>query len=136
MSKFFSSNPVWQGNGLFLVRIIFSVFLIIHGMEVFDTEKMKNYVGWDTFKSNSLLPYIGKAAEFIAGVLFFFGLFTRLACLLTIGTFAYITFFVGNGKFWMDDQHPFLFVLLAFVFMFTGPGNYSLDKVIFKKRYL
>lgn len=134
MSNFFSSNPLWQGNGLFLVRIIFSVFLIIHGMEVFDAEKMNNYVGWDTFKSSSLLPYIGKAAEFIAGVLLFPGLFTRIACLITIGTFAYITFFVGDGKFWMENQHSFLFVLIALVFIFTGPGNFSLDKMIFKKR--
>lgn len=133
MKSFFYPGPIWQGNGLFLIRIIFSIFLIIHGMEVFDPEKMKNYTGWDAFKTSSWLPYLGKAAEFIAGILLLLGLFTRIACLLTIGTFGYITFLVGNGKFWMEDQHPFLFVLLALVFIFTGPGNFSLDKLIFKK---
>ena len=133
MKSFFYPGPLWQGNGLFLIRIIFSIFLVIHGIEVFDPEKMKNYIGWDTFKTSSWLPYLGKATEFIAGILLLLGLFTRIACLLTMGTFGYITFLVGNGKFWMEDQHPFLFVLLALVFIFTGPGNFSLDKMIFKK---
>ena len=133
MKKFFSPNPMWQDNGLFLIRLMLAIFLIIHGLEVFDPEKMKNYSGWETFKSSSAMPYIGKIAEFVAGILLLLGLFTRLACILVIGTFGYITFFVGKGKFWMDDQHPFLFVLLALVFIFTGPGNFSLDKIIFKK---
>jgi hypothetical protein len=46
---------------------------------------------------------------------------------------SYIAFFVGHGKVWYEDQHPFLLVLLAMVFFFTGPGNISLDKMIFKK---
>ena len=134
MNRFFSSNPLWQANGLLLIRIIFSVFLIIHGMEVFDPEKMKNYISWDTFKSSALMPYIGKVAEFIAGILLFLGLFTRIACILIIGTFAYITFSIGKGRFWMEDQHPFLFVLLGLVFLFIGPGPMSLDHKLFKNK--
>lgn len=132
MKKVLSSDPIWQSGGLFLIRIIFSVFLIIHGSEVFDAEKMKSYISWDIFKTSSTLPYIGKAAELIAGILLFLGLFTRLACLIIIGTFAYITFFIGKGIFWMDDQHPFLFILLALVFFFTGAGKFSLDNRLFK----
>lgn len=134
MRKFFSSQPLWQSTGLLLIRIVLSIFLIIHGVELFDAEKMKGYISWDTFKSSEIMPYIGKAAELIAGILLLVGLFTRLACLMIIGTFAYITFFVGNGKFWMEDQHPFMFVLLALVFFFTGPGNFSFDKLIFNTK--
>lgn len=134
MKSFFAPAPLWQANGLFFIRIVFAVFLLIHGIEVFDPEKMKNYISWDVFKTSSALPYIGKAAEFIAGILMLLGLFTRLACLITIGTFVYITFFIGNSKFWMDDQHPFLFVLLALVFFFTGPGRISLDHLFFNKK--
>lgn len=133
MKNLLSSNPFMQNSGLFLIRIILAVFLIIHGIEVFDPEKMKGYAGWENFKASEYLPYIGKAAELLAGILMLVGLFTRIACLIVIGTFAYITFFVGKGKFWMEDQHPFLFVLLALVFIFTGPGNLSLDKMLFKK---
>ena len=132
MSKFFSPSPFWQNAGLFLVRIMIGFFLIYHGKEVFDAAKMQEYVKWDTFKSSSVMPYLGKGAEFVAGVLLVLGLFTRIACLITIGTFGYITFFVGKGKFWMEDQHPFLFVLITLLFIFIGPGALSLDGLFFK----
>jgi uncharacterized membrane protein YphA (DoxX/SURF4 family) len=47
---------------------------------------------------------------------------------------AYITFIVGHGKIWYEDQYPFLFVLLGLVFIFTGPGKFSVDYFIVKKR--
>ncbi len=40
-------------------------------------------------------------------------------------------FFVGHGKIWYEDQHPFLFVLLAFVFFFIGGGKWSVDYLLF-----
>jgi uncharacterized membrane protein YphA (DoxX/SURF4 family) len=46
----------------------------------------------------------------------------------------YITFVVGGGKIWYEDQYPFLFVLLAMVFFFTGPGKWSIDSSLFNKR--
>ena len=132
MKKLFSPHPLMQDTGLLLIRVLFAVFLIIHGIEVFDEVKMTGYAGWDTFKGSTYLPYVGKAAEFIAGILLLFGILTRIACLIVIATFAYITFFIGHGKFWMDDQHPFLFILLALVFIFTGAGRISLDNKLFK----
>lgn len=80
--------------------------------------------------------YAGKAAELLAGILFVLGLFTRIASLLTIGTMCYITFMLGNGIIWNNDQHPFLFVLLALVFFFTGAGRFSLDQYLFSKKSL
>jgi uncharacterized membrane protein YphA (DoxX/SURF4 family) len=46
----------------------------------------------------------------------------------------YVSFFVGHGKIWYEDQHPFLFVLLALVFFFYGPGKMSVDQLLFGKR--
>ena len=134
MKKLFSAESFGVNNVLFVLRIVIGIFLIIHGKEVFDSAKMEEYAKWDNFKSSSFMPYLGKGSEFVAGVLLLLGLFTRLACVITIGTFAYITFFVGNGKFWMDDQHPFMFVLFGLLFIFTGPGTASLDAVIFKRK--
>lgn len=133
MHKIYSAQPIAQDNGIAVLRIIIAIFLIIHGKEVFDIEKMEEYMKWDTFKSSGFMPYLGKGAELVAGVLLLPGLFTRLACIITIGTFAYITFFVGEGKFWMNDQHPFMFVLFGLLFFFTGPGAMSLDRILFKK---
>lgn len=133
LKKLLSTQSISQNNGLAFIRILIGGFIVYHGMEVFMPDKMAEYVKWDTFKSNSIMPYIGKASEFVAGVLLLLGLFTRVACLIIIGTFVYICFFVGTGKFWMDDQYPFLFAIFGLLFFFTGPVKWSIDNLIFKK---
>ena len=136
MNKFFSSSPLWQTAGLTLIRMTVGIFMIYHGMEVFSAEKMSGYMQWDMFKNSSsakTMVYVGKASEFVGGVLLFLGLFTRAAALLLAGTMSYIAFFVGHGKIWSEDQHPFLFVLLALVFFFTGGGKWSADYLLLKK---
>lgn len=136
MKKFFSTEGIFQDEGLAIVRVVVGLFLVYHGWEVFDATKMKEYATWDVFKqtfSSSFLVYLGKGSELLAGFLLTIGLLTRLACLIIIGTMLYITFFVGHGKFWYEDQHPFLFVLLALVFFFTGPSKWSLDALSRKK---
>jgi len=90
---------------------------------------------WDNFKGPSarIMVYFGKTSELLAGVLLFLGLFTRLGAVILIGTLSYVTFFVGHGKFWYEDQHPFMFVLFGIFFVFLGPGAWSLDALLFKR---
>ena len=136
MNRFLSPSPVWQNQGIALVRMIVGFFMIYHGWEVFDPKAMEGYLGWDQFKNMSarkFLVYLGKGTELVGGIFLFIGLFTRLACLVLIITMLYITFVVSHGKIWYEDQHPFLFVLLGFVFLFTGPGSMSLDRILFQK---
>ncbi|MEQ1587693.1 MAG: DoxX family protein [Cyclobacteriaceae bacterium] len=136
MNSFFSSTPIALSQGIALVRIIVGALIVYHGQEVFNPELMNGYMTWDTFdKSNArLLVYLGKSSELIAGISLLLGLFTRIGALITIGTFSYITFFIGSGKFWYEDQHPFMFVLFGLLFLFTGPGAWSMDALIFNKR--
>ena len=136
MNSFFSSTPIALPQGIGLVRIIVGALIVYHGQEVFNPELMNEYMSWDTFdKSNArLLVYLGKSSELIAGISLLLGLFTRIGAIITIGTLSYITFFIGNGKFWYEDQHPFMFVLFGLLFLFTGPGAWSMDALIFNKR--
>ena len=139
MNKFLSSSPLGQNAGLALVRLVVGFFMIYHGWEIFSETKMNEYLQWDQFKLSSngkFIVYTGKAAELIAGVLLFIGLFTRFASLVLIGTMSYIAFFVGHGKVWYEDQHPFLFVLLGIVFLLIGGGRWSADHYVFKKKSL
>lgn len=136
MSTFLSAQPIKQNTGVALVRLITGGFLFYHGLEVFDNSVMAEYGKWDMFKINGhpmLMPYIGKGSELVAGTLLILGLFTRIACIIVAGTMLYITFFVGHGKFWYEDQHPFMFVLMALILFFTGPGALSLDALLFGK---
>jgi putative oxidoreductase len=136
MINFLSASPILANQGLAIVRIIIGALLIYHGQEVFNAELMKGYMQWNTFKGSTAmaLVYIGKSSELLAGVLLFAGLLTRLGTVLIVGTFSYITFFVGHGKFWYEDQHPFMFLLFGLLFFFTGPGAWSIDGLIFKRK--
>lgn len=136
MNNFLSPLPFWQNNGIALIRIIIGGFLIYHGWEIFNVRIMQEYMKWDMFKDSTpakIFVYAGKVAELLSGLFLLLGLFTRVACIMVIGTMAYIAFFVGNGKIWYEDQYPFLFVIIGFIFIFTGPGSLSLDAKIFKK---
>lgn len=135
MNRFLSPSPLMQDGGIALIRLIVGFFLIYHGWEVFSPAKMNVYLEWDMFKkpNGKFLVYLGKGSELAGGILLFLGLFTRLGSLIIMGSLGYIAFIVGHGKVWWEDQYPFLFVLLALVFFFTGPGAMSLDNLIFKR---
>ena len=135
MKRFFSPLAMYPDEIVGIVRIVLGALLIFHGIEIFDPETMNGYLQWDMFKkpSGKLLVYAGKTSEFIAGILFFFGILTRLSAFVVICTFSYVTFFVGKGRFWYEDQHPFMFLLFGILFLFIGPGKWSLDNVIFKR---
>jgi Predicted membrane protein len=133
----FSSSPFWQQQALSIIRIITGLFMAYHGLEIFDQAKINEYAGWDSFKNLSyplVIVYAGKGAEFIGGMLLAMGLITRIAAVLLAATMLYVSLFVGHGKIWYEDQHPFLFVLLCMVFIFLGPGKWSLDHLLFKRK--
>ena len=132
--RLLSYSPISQEAGISVIRIIVGLFMTYHGWEVFDSETMKGYLTQDAFKNySSPLPmiYMGKTAELISGLLLTFGFLTRVGCIILMMTMLYISFFVGHGRIWYEDQHPFLFVLLALVFFFTGSGKWSVDYLIF-----
>lgn len=138
MQRFFSAEPVRLSWGIALVRIITGAFLIFHGWECFDAEKMKMYAGWFAdrhYAEPAAWAYAGKIAELLAGIGFVLGFLTRLAALGSIAAFAGIIFLLGDkGKIFESDQHPFLFILISVLFLFTGPGALSLDSVLFKTK--
>jgi putative oxidoreductase len=127
----------WQQTGLATIRIITGLLMAYHGWEVFDSTKMAEYVKWDVIKTLPAplaMVYIGKGLELVTGICFVLGLFTRVAALLMVLDMLFICFKVGNGRFWYEDQHPFIFALLALLFFFTGPVKWSIDLLWFKNK--
>jgi putative oxidoreductase len=119
-----------------VIRILTGLLMVYHGMEVFSKETMEMYQGWDKVKAlpfGSFMVYAGKAGELITGILLALGLFTRWASLAMAAIMFFVSFFIGSGKFWYEDQHPFLFGLMALVFTIFGPGAWALDNKISKK---
>jgi putative oxidoreductase len=130
-----SPEPIGLFKAIAVIRIVVGLLMVYHGIEVFDSELMQGYIKWDVFKNKAatFMVYLGKSSELIAGIFLTLGLLTRVGAIILLGTMLYITFFVGQGRFWYQDQHPFMFVLFAVLFFFTGPGAWSLDAVLFKK---
>ena len=138
MNKFFSPSPISQRYGIAIVRIITGIFLVYHGWEAFDAEKMKMYTGWFVerkYDNPAAWAYAGKIAELLAGIGFVLGLFTRLSAIAAIAAFLGVIFILGGkGKIFQGDQHPFLFILIAILFLFTGPGALSMDELLFQRK--
>jgi putative oxidoreductase len=136
-NKFFSAAPLWQNNGIAMLRIITGLLMAYHGLEVFDSKTMTGYTEWEVIKKLPwplFMVYMGKGLELVTGICLLLGLFTRIAALFLFIDMIFICFKVGGGKFYYEDQHPFIFALLALVFFFTGPVQWSLDKIVFNKK--
>lgn len=136
MKKQLTSEGVW-GNGISLIRILVGLMMAYHGIETFDANKINDYGKWLgelNFPNPLLMAYLGKGTEFVGGVFLALGLFTRFAVVPLSITMLVISFFMGKGKIFMDDQHPFLFVLLFLVFLFVGAGKWSLDYWLFDRK--
>jgi putative oxidoreductase len=138
MKTFFSPAPYFPDKIIAVVRIIVGLLMVYHGQEVFDSKLMQEYAKWDVFKDKSavMMVYAGKSSELVAGILLTLGLFTRVGAVLLIGTMAYILFFVGHGRFWYEDQHPFMFILFGILFLFYGPGAWSLDAALHRRTHV
>lgn len=123
-------------KGMAVLRIITGLLMAYHGLEVFSEETMDMYMGWDSVKAlpaGNFMVYAGKAGELAAGILLTLGLFTRWSALAMAVIMFFICFFIGSGKFWYEDQHPFLFAMMALVFTIYGPGAWAIDSKIQKK---
>ena len=135
LNKLFSPLPLWQDSGLAVLRIITGLLMMYHGWEIFDGAVMKDYATWDMIKTLPApltMVYLGKGLELVTGICFMLGLFTRISAILMAVNMLFICFKIGNGKFYYQDQHSFLFAMVAMVFFFTGPVKWSLDKLWFK----
>lgn len=137
IKSLFSPQPLWMENGLAVIRILTGFMMAYHGLEIFDPAAMQPYTTWDVIKglpAPEVMVYLGKGIEFVSGVGFIVGAFTRIASLLMAADMLFICFVIGHGKFYYEDQHPFLFAVIAIIFFFTGPVKWALDFSIFKEK--
>lgn len=72
--------------------------------------------------------------ELACGLLLALGLGTRLAAIPFAFTMLVAIFHVHWDDPWSDKEHPFLFLVPAIVLAITGPGRYSLDHLIARRR--
>lgn len=135
LKQLLSSNAILK-NWLILVRIFAGIIIARYGFEIFNQDKMKGNADWLTdihLPAPVFMAYLGKATELIGGVLLIIGLCTRFAAIALVITMSVITFLMGKGKIFGDEQLPFLLLLLFVSFIFSGAGKWSLDYLLFDR---
>ena len=130
MNWLVTSEP-WSNKGIAFVRVIFGILLIIHGSQLFHSDEMKDYGPWLTDLGVPLpmiSVYSGKAIELLGGVCLVMGVFLRIACILLMLVFLFISVVMGGGKILTDAQHAFMFFLFSMLFLFCGDSGYSVRR--------
>jgi putative oxidoreductase len=136
MFKRMLSSKLLFPNSFFVIRVIIGILIAKEGFQVFNKSHMDGNFAWLKdihFPAPVFMAYVGKTAELIGGISLAIGLLTRFSGLVLVIDMAVITFIMGSGKFWNQDELPFLLLLIFACFIFLGGGIYSLDHLLFNK---
>jgi putative oxidoreductase len=143
-------NTKISANGLHIailvIRVVFGVTMLFHGYEKlidFSTmsssdfwAKQVNFLGMGGKVSLALVVF----AEFFCAIFLILGLFTRPALIILIICMAYAWLFTHKAHIFSKNEQgniegiesAFEYVLIYIALLLTGPGKYSIDKLLFK----
>ena len=121
-------------SGLFVLRVAFGVFMLVHGMQKLMgfsemADKFPDPIGIGS--QLSLIMAIG--AEVGCSILLILGLGTRLAVIPLASTMIVALFVVHAADPWKVKELAALYLAVYAVIFITGPGRCSLDEKLFSK---
>lgn len=135
------SQPTTVSLALLILRLIAGGAFVIHGWL-----KIQHPASWVPPGAPISIPAFFQAlaaiSEFCGGIAWILGLLTPLAsfgigCTMAVAVYFH-AFVFGDPFVNLTGGHafelPLLFLSLAVSFLFTGPGQYSLDARIFIER--
>ena len=135
MSQFFSTKYK-QGAldfSLFLLRLAGGGLMIKHGFDklIHFNDKVRTFS--DPLHIGSTLSLsLVIFAEFFCATLIVFGLLTRLAAIPLVICFSIVLFVIHRGEVWGEGESAALFLAVYLALLFTGPGKFSLDRLLGK----
>jgi putative oxidoreductase len=136
MKKLFSTK-VSEGTlslALFILRIgAGSLMMVQHGLVKLQGFAAKANTFADPFglgptTSLSLVIF----AEFFCTAFIILGLFTRLAAIPLVIAMSVALFISNKGNFFGRGELPGIFLICFLILLLTGPGRFSLDRLIGK----
>lgn len=136
-----TSNPVYRffatetNTGPTLLRLLLAGFFAYHAAQkLFGwLPQMELLTDWSAITLSALptaLAFMLKGVELVLSLLFFLGLLTRLAALVTLALMAAALYTIHLNDGLAAMQHPLTIAVIALSLLFLGAGRFSLDRAI------
>lgn len=132
-----SPLAAYQDWGLLVLRLAFATQLIVGTQDnVFSWERMLEF---RDFLEAQGIPYplvaahVSAWAQFICGILWLLGLFTRWAALIMVINFCVALLLVHLGLPYEQNILALNLLAVSLCLLFTGPGRLSLDARLLKQ---
>ena len=124
---------------LLLLRLVTGLAFMLHGWS--KIQHPFTWLGADSW-APGFLQAIAAFAEFGGGLSLILGLLTPIACcgLVCVMTTAIVAVHLPKGDAFVGGQGggsfelPLVYLAVALTLMWVGPGIYSLDNMLFKKK--
>lgn len=129
------STKAWSIDAGLLILRTCAAFMLLHGWPKF-LEFSEGSKDWpDPFHVGVATSYaLTVFAELFCTLFLVIGLFTRAALIPLIILMLVIVFDIHGDEPFADREHGLMYLLLYIALLFTGPGNYSIDRLIQKFR--
>jgi putative oxidoreductase len=141
MQKLFTDFILPPGAaGILILRVITGLAFMLHGFG--KIQQPFSWMGPDSW-APPILQAIAAVAEFGGGLALILGLFTPLACfgLVCVMTTAILSVHLPKGHTFVSSpgsggsfELPLIYFAIALALMMIGPGVYSLDALLFKRK--
>ncbi|WP_114748600.1 DoxX family protein [Pleomorphovibrio marinus] len=134
---FFSNRPIATDIALLLLRVGSGLMLLTHGWGKITnfSERLNSFadpIGLGPALSLQLVIF----AEFFCAIFLALGLMSRAVLIPLLINMAVITFIVHGDDPFNKQELPLFFFISFLVLFLTGPGKFSIDNLILKrKRY-
>jgi len=127
------SVRIWLGYRMFTASYSSVVDIIFHPNE------RAFFIKWFGeelhFPWPLTMAFLAKGSELTGGIFVFAGFLTRPAAALIAFTMLIATLTANLGKDWnIDGGFTVSYFLFAMILLTEGPGKFSLDKLIFRKK--
>ena len=135
LKKLLSPQPLAIDAALLVTRLLAGLLMMQYGWE-----KFSNYSTWSADFPDPL--GVGGAvslalcifAELFCSIFLAAGLFTRAALIPLIFNMVVVVLVIHSQDDWRTREHGFTFLILYLILFLSGPGKYSLDHVLFRKK--
>jgi len=129
-------NKAFNDVLLLFLRVAVGLLLLSHGYP-----KLLKLISGQPISFASIMgmgPTLSLAlamfAEFFCALFVMFGLLTRFAAIPIVFTFLVIVTLVHGADPLPQRELPYLYLIVYVIILFSGPGKYSLDYLLFRKR--